>query len=137
MKAIRIHQRGGPEVLIYEDAPRPRLMPGDALVHPAPRPEERPVDEAHVAALLGHLERHVRRGHGRRLGQGVRGVERIVVAAHVGPCPADQPLDDGGEQARDADRDEQQDKIAPEHHGKGVDGGMILGVRRLIRSGRR
>jgi NADPH:quinone reductase-like Zn-dependent oxidoreductase len=32
MKAIRIHQRGGPEVLIYEDAPRPRLMPGDALV---------------------------------------------------------------------------------------------------------
>lgn len=32
MKAIRIHQRGGPEVLMYEDAPRPRLMPGDALV---------------------------------------------------------------------------------------------------------
>ena len=32
MKAIRIHERGGPEVLIYEDAPRPRLMPGDALV---------------------------------------------------------------------------------------------------------
>ena len=32
MKAIRIYQKGGPEVLIYEDAPRPRLMPGDALV---------------------------------------------------------------------------------------------------------
>jgi NADPH:quinone reductase-like Zn-dependent oxidoreductase len=32
MKAIRIHQRGGPEVLIYEDAPRPALLPGDALV---------------------------------------------------------------------------------------------------------
>ena len=32
MKAIRIHQKGGPEVLIYQDAPRPRLMPGDALV---------------------------------------------------------------------------------------------------------
>jgi NADPH:quinone reductase-like Zn-dependent oxidoreductase len=32
MKAIRIHERGGPEVLIYEDAPRPSLMPGDALV---------------------------------------------------------------------------------------------------------
>ena len=32
MKAIRIHERGGPEVLIYEDAPRPMLMPGDALV---------------------------------------------------------------------------------------------------------
>jgi CRISPR/Cas system-associated endonuclease Cas1 len=25
MKAIRIHERGGPEVLIYENAPRPRL----------------------------------------------------------------------------------------------------------------
>ena len=32
MKAIRIHERGEPEVLIYENAPRPRLMPGDALV---------------------------------------------------------------------------------------------------------
>src|SRR3984957_10853748 len=32
MKAIRIHERGGPEALIYENAPRPRLMPGDALV---------------------------------------------------------------------------------------------------------
>ena len=32
MKAIRIHERGGPEMLIYEDAPRPRLMPGNALV---------------------------------------------------------------------------------------------------------
>ena len=32
MKAIRVHERGGPEVLIYEDAPRPMLLPGDALV---------------------------------------------------------------------------------------------------------
>jgi NADPH:quinone reductase-like Zn-dependent oxidoreductase len=32
MKAIRLHQRGGPEDLIYEDAPRPVLRPGDALV---------------------------------------------------------------------------------------------------------
>ena len=32
MKAIRIHEKGGPEVLIYEDAPRPVLIPGDALV---------------------------------------------------------------------------------------------------------
>jgi NADPH:quinone reductase-like Zn-dependent oxidoreductase len=32
MKAIRIHEKGGPEVLIYEDAPRPALLPGDALV---------------------------------------------------------------------------------------------------------
>lgn len=32
MKAIRIHGRGGPERLVYEDAPGPRLGPEDALV---------------------------------------------------------------------------------------------------------
>jgi NADPH:quinone reductase-like Zn-dependent oxidoreductase len=32
MKAIRIHRRGGPEALVYEDAPVPALRPGDALV---------------------------------------------------------------------------------------------------------
>ena len=32
MKAIRIHRRGGPEALVYEDAPIPALQPGDVLV---------------------------------------------------------------------------------------------------------
>ena len=32
MRAIRIHRRGGPEALVYEDAPIPALRPGDALV---------------------------------------------------------------------------------------------------------
>jgi NADPH:quinone reductase-like Zn-dependent oxidoreductase len=32
MKAIRLHARGGPEQLVYEDAPEPALKPGDALV---------------------------------------------------------------------------------------------------------
>jgi len=32
MKAIRIYQRGGPENLVYEDAPTPKLQTGDALV---------------------------------------------------------------------------------------------------------
>jgi NADPH:quinone reductase-like Zn-dependent oxidoreductase len=32
MKAIRFHEFGGPEVLRYEDAPVPELMPGDVLV---------------------------------------------------------------------------------------------------------
>ena len=32
MKAIRIHRQGGPEALVYEDAPVPALRPGDALV---------------------------------------------------------------------------------------------------------
>ncbi len=32
MKAIRLHARGGPEQLVYEDAPKPIPGPGDALV---------------------------------------------------------------------------------------------------------
>jgi NADPH:quinone reductase-like Zn-dependent oxidoreductase len=32
MKAVRIHQYGGPEVLRYEDAPQPNPMPGDVLI---------------------------------------------------------------------------------------------------------
>jgi NADPH:quinone reductase-like Zn-dependent oxidoreductase len=32
MKAIRMHSKGGPELLAYEDAPKPQLQPGDALV---------------------------------------------------------------------------------------------------------
>ena len=32
MNAIRTHRRGGPEALVYEDAPIPALQPGDALV---------------------------------------------------------------------------------------------------------
>src|SRR5882757_8974397 len=33
MKAIRIHRYGGPEVLQYEDAPRPKPQAGEVLVH--------------------------------------------------------------------------------------------------------
>ena len=32
MKAIRIHNYGGPEVLQYEDAPSPKPAPGDVLI---------------------------------------------------------------------------------------------------------
>ena len=32
MKAVRFHEHGGPEVLRYEDAPEPDLVPGEALV---------------------------------------------------------------------------------------------------------
>ena len=49
MKAIRIHEDGGPEVLRYEDAPDPVAGPGEVLV------ELR-------AASLNHLDVWVRRG---------------------------------------------------------------------------
>jgi NADPH:quinone reductase-like Zn-dependent oxidoreductase len=32
MKAVRLHREGGPEQLVYEDAPEPSLGGGDALV---------------------------------------------------------------------------------------------------------
>lgn len=32
MKAVRLHEFGGPEVLIYEDAPKPEVKPGEVLV---------------------------------------------------------------------------------------------------------
>jgi len=32
MKAIRLHKEGGPEQLVYEDAPKPQLGAGDALI---------------------------------------------------------------------------------------------------------
>src|SRR5262245_41999782 len=32
MKAIRLHTQGGPEQLVYEDAPKPELGAGDALI---------------------------------------------------------------------------------------------------------
>jgi NADPH:quinone reductase-like Zn-dependent oxidoreductase len=32
MKAIRIHGRGGPDHLVYEDAPQPSPGPGEVLV---------------------------------------------------------------------------------------------------------
>ncbi|HUP33579.1 MAG TPA: zinc-binding dehydrogenase [Gaiellaceae bacterium] len=49
MKAIRIHEDGGPEVLRYEDAPDPVAKPGEVLV-------------SLRAASLNHLDLWVRKG---------------------------------------------------------------------------
>ncbi|HVM68517.1 MAG TPA: zinc-binding dehydrogenase [Gaiellaceae bacterium] len=49
MKAVRIHEDGGPEVLRYEDAPEPEPNPGEVLVRLR-------------AASLNHLDVWVRKG---------------------------------------------------------------------------
>jgi NADPH:quinone reductase-like Zn-dependent oxidoreductase len=49
MKAARIHQHGGPEVLVYEDAPEPTLKPDQVLVRVR-------------ACALNHLDLFVRAG---------------------------------------------------------------------------
>ncbi len=79
MKAIRIHEDGGPEVLCYEDAPDPKPGPGEVLIRLR-------------AASLNHLDIWVRRGLPsvpkprilgadgagviEKLGEGVTGFER-------------------------------------------------------------
>src|SRR5258705_12477149 len=42
MKAIRIHNYGGPEVLHYEDAPRPKPQAGGGLI-PVPAGRGKPI----------------------------------------------------------------------------------------------
>lgn len=32
MKAVRVHAYGGPDVLVYEDAPRPSIGDGEVLI---------------------------------------------------------------------------------------------------------
>jgi NADPH:quinone reductase-like Zn-dependent oxidoreductase len=57
MKAIRIHNYGGPEVLHYEDAPRPQPQAGEVLVrvHAAGvNPIDWKVREGHMKDLLPH-----------------------------------------------------------------------------------
>lgn len=49
MKAVRFHEHGGPEVLVYEDAPDPRPGPSEALVRVR-------------AASVNHLDLWIRQG---------------------------------------------------------------------------
>jgi NADPH:quinone reductase-like Zn-dependent oxidoreductase len=57
MKAVRIHQYGGPEVLVYEDAPRPAPGAGEVLVRvhaAAVNPVDWKIRAAHPNYRLGH-----------------------------------------------------------------------------------
>ena len=57
MKAIRIHNYGGPEVLQYEDAPRPKPQAGEVLirVHAAGvNPIDWKVREGHMKDFWPH-----------------------------------------------------------------------------------
>jgi hypothetical protein len=49
MKAVRIHQHGGPEVLKYEDIPEPTIKPNEVLLRVR-------------ACALNHLDLWVRNG---------------------------------------------------------------------------
>jgi NADPH:quinone reductase-like Zn-dependent oxidoreductase len=55
MKAIRVHQYGGPEVLIYEDAPKPEPSAGQALV----RVHATSVNPIDWKIRAGHLQAYI------------------------------------------------------------------------------
>ena len=57
MKAVRIHQYGGPEVLKFEDAPRPQPGAGELLIRvhaAAVNPVDWKIREGHAKERIGH-----------------------------------------------------------------------------------
>jgi NADPH:quinone reductase-like Zn-dependent oxidoreductase len=57
MKAVRVHQYGGPEVLKYEEAPRPKPGPGEVLVRiraAGVNPVDWKVREGHLKEALAY-----------------------------------------------------------------------------------
>jgi NADPH:quinone reductase-like Zn-dependent oxidoreductase len=83
LKAVVMHQRGGPEVLRYEDFPTPEPMPGEALVRVR-------------ACGLNHLDVFTRRGEqGRRVKlPHILGVETAGEIAALGKGATDLNVGD-------------------------------------------
>jgi NADPH:quinone reductase-like Zn-dependent oxidoreductase len=57
MKAVRIHEYGGPEVLKYEDAPKPQPGPGEVLIRvhaTSVNPVDWKVRAGYVKGMLNH-----------------------------------------------------------------------------------
>jgi NADPH:quinone reductase-like Zn-dependent oxidoreductase len=81
MNAIRIHNYGGPEVLLYEEAPRPRLKKGEVLIR------------VHAAGI-NPLDRKVRAGQLKEIIQHklplIPGWDVSGVVEEVGPAAAGQ-----------------------------------------------
>jgi len=72
VKAVRIHEDGGPEVLVYEDVPDPAPQDGEVLV-------------ALRAAALNHLDVWVRKGLPSVPKPRILGADGAGVVARVGP----------------------------------------------------
>ena len=80
MKAIRIHEDGGPEVLRYEDAPDPEPGPGEVLVRLR-------------AASLNHLDLWIRKGLPSVPKPRILGADGAGIREDTGERGRDQPGD--------------------------------------------
>ena len=91
IKAIRIHNYGGSEVLQYDDAPRPKPAPGEVLirVHAGVNPADWKVRE-------GHLKQFVQNNLPLIPGWDVSGVvEEVGLASVVQPPDAEKAKEFG------------------------------------------
>jgi len=76
MKAVRIHEYGGPEVLKYEDAPRPEPAAGEVLI----RVHAAAINPVDVAIRAGYFKDRMPRKMPTILGWDVSGVVEAVGA---------------------------------------------------------
>jgi NADPH:quinone reductase-like Zn-dependent oxidoreductase len=80
MKAVVIHEYGGPEVLTYEDVPNPRTGPGEIKIH------------VHAVSINRVLDVEVRKGNQRQRGvtlPRILGVDPSGIVVEVGPGVGD------------------------------------------------
>ena len=92
MKAVRIHAYGGPDVLAYEDAPRPTAGDGEVLI----RVQATSVNPFDVAVRAGYLDGYFHYKLPLVLGSDVSGVIEAVGAGVTGFAPGDAVYARGG-----------------------------------------
>ena len=92
MKAVRIHAYGGPDVLAYEDAPRPTAGDGEVLI----RVYATSVNPFDVAVRAGYLDGYFHYKLPLVLGSDVSGVIEAVGAGVTGFAPGNAVYARGG-----------------------------------------
>ena len=92
MKAVRIHAYGGPDVLAYEDAPRPTAGDGEVLI----RVYATSVNPFDVAVRAGYMDGYFHYKLPLVLGSDVSGVIEAVGAGVTGFAPGNAVYARGG-----------------------------------------
>jgi NADPH:quinone reductase-like Zn-dependent oxidoreductase len=85
MKAVRIHDYGGPDVLTYEDAPRPTARPGELLI----RVHATTVNPFDCAVRAGYLHSYFNYNFPLIIGTDLSGIVEEVGEGVTGFSPGD------------------------------------------------